>query len=152
MAAALPCVLVQPARVPWHERLTAALLGAACLAMLVLGASLEPSPTGYGTHEQLGFPPCGWLAATGRPCPTCGMTTAVAAAAHGRWGEAIRAQPFAAAMALAAAVVFWGAVHVAVFGSRIGRVGARLLRPRWVWAVAAAWALSWAYKIGTWGR
>lgn len=46
---------------------------------LVLGFSLafylEPNPQGYGTHRQLGFPPCTFQALFGIPCPSCGMTT-----------------------------------------------------------------------------
>ncbi|MGE3821953.1 MAG: DUF2752 domain-containing protein, partial [Isosphaeraceae bacterium] len=37
---------------------------------------LEPDPSGFGTHRQLGLPPCHFAWVTGKPCPTCGMTTA----------------------------------------------------------------------------
>lgn len=52
-----------------------------------------------------------------------------------------------ALLALGAGVAFWGGLHVAVFGSHLGRVAATLLSPRWLWLAAALWALSWGYKI-----
>ena len=116
------------------------------LGVLVLAALLKPAAAGMGTHQQLGLPPCGWLAATGYPCPTCGMTTAFANAAHASPRASILAQPFGAAFALATAVFFWGTLHVAVFGSQLGRVFERLLVPRCLWVVTACFLAAWAWK------
>jgi len=44
-------------------------------AVLTTAALLTPDPSGVGTHQQLGLPPCGFLVVTGLPCPACGMTT-----------------------------------------------------------------------------
>jgi hypothetical protein len=52
--------------------------------ILVLARRLVPDPRGYGTHTQLGLRPCAFLTVTGRPCPTCGMTTAFAWLLRGR--------------------------------------------------------------------
>jgi hypothetical protein len=119
-------------------------------AGLVAASFLKPSAAGHGTHEQLGLPPCTMLAVTGHPCPTCGMTTALAAMAHAQWLPAWRAQPFGAALALAAAALVWGCLHVALFGSGLARLGAKLLAPRILWIAAAAWAAAWIWKIATW--
>jgi hypothetical protein len=51
---------------------------AASLGVLLLAALLSPDPRGVGTHERLGLPPCRYLMAEGRPCPSCGLTTAFA--------------------------------------------------------------------------
>lgn len=61
----------------------------------VLGVAfwLSPNEEGSGTHTQLGLPPCGYLVATGRPCLTCGMTTAFAFAVRGRVFRALDANP-----------------------------------------------------------
>lgn len=55
---------------------------------------LTPSANGYGTHEQLGLPPCGFLMITGYPCPSCGLTTSFAHFAHGHILASLSAQPF----------------------------------------------------------
>src|SRR5689334_8979719 len=69
---------------PIFGRLYAAGVLLATSAILITAARLHPDAHQYGTHEQLGLPPCGFLVMTGLPCPTCGMTTAFAYATHGR--------------------------------------------------------------------
>jgi hypothetical protein len=66
------------------------------LAAVTLGLSryLQPSTRGVGTHEQLGLPPCTFLQLTGIPCPSCGLTTSFAHAAHLHFWDSIIAQPF----------------------------------------------------------
>jgi hypothetical protein len=63
------------------------------VVVFVVALRLEPSPTGLGTHMQLGLPACHFLRVTGRPCPTCGMTTAFAWFVRGRLDQAWRANP-----------------------------------------------------------
>jgi hypothetical protein len=70
----------------------------ACVLVVATAARLDPDARGFGTHEQLGMAPCGFMARTGRPCLSCGMTTAFAAAAHGRIGTALDANPYGAAL------------------------------------------------------
>lgn len=134
------------ARAPRSARIGALALGLCALAVLVTAALLTPDPSGMGTHRGLGLPACGWLAATRYPCPTCGMTTSFAYAAHGRPLDALRAQPFGALLALATAVFFWGAMHIAVFGSHLGRIAERFLGPRWLWPTGTLFLAAWAYK------
>ncbi len=64
---------------------------AGLLGLLTVAAMLEPSPLGHGTHQQLGLPPCTFWVLFGRPCPTCGMTTAWAHLVRGQWVSALRA-------------------------------------------------------------
>ncbi len=132
------------------RRCVAALVALACLGLLVAGASIRPAAAGHGTHTQLGMPPCTWAVAFGRPCVTCGMTTAVAHAARFDLPAAFRAQPFGALVALLAAAAFWIALHAAITGADAWR-HARVLfswRAAWVWAGLAG--LAWAYKWATW--
>ena len=55
-----------------------AALALAIVGVLTVALRLQPDPRGYGTHEQIGLGPCAFLASTGRPCPSCGMTTSFA--------------------------------------------------------------------------
>lgn len=51
-------------------------------AMVLTAAWLTPDPSGHGTHRQLGLPPCAFNVATGKLCPSCGLTTSFTAIAH----------------------------------------------------------------------
>lgn len=75
------------------HRILAAVAASAALTVLVLAARLEPDPSGVGTHRQLGLPACGYLEATGRPCLSCGMTTAFSHMAEAEPVAAVRANP-----------------------------------------------------------
>jgi hypothetical protein len=119
----------------------------ACLGVLMVASGLAPDERGLGTHTQLNLPECGWKLAAGRPCPTCGMTTAFAGMATGSPLMALRAQPMGALLAVATAVAFWVAVHVAVTGSRLGLLFLRLARPGALWVIVGLWLASWAYKL-----
>ncbi|MBX7152931.1 DUF2752 domain-containing protein [bacterium] len=73
-----------------------------CIFLIIMFLSyyLTPSATGYGTHEQLGLPPCGFLTITGYPCPSCGLTTSFAYFAHGNFSASVIVQPFGALLFL----------------------------------------------------
>lgn len=68
--------------------------GLLSLTVVGVSAGLTPSAAGVGTHMQLGLPACGFLARTGWPCPSCGLTTSFALAARGRFADAAFVQPF----------------------------------------------------------
>jgi hypothetical protein len=68
--------------------------------MLGVARRLEPDARGFGTHQQLGLGPCAFATMTGRPCPSCGMTTAVALASRGRLAESWKANPAGALLAV----------------------------------------------------
>jgi hypothetical protein len=113
-----------PAETRWIElalvsggaRWSHALLLLGVLVMVGVGLYLTPEPAGHGTHQQLGLPPCTIYYLTGRPCPSCGLTTSVSAILHGQFGLAWRANPMGfviVAGALAVAInsllaLFWG--------------------------------------------
>jgi hypothetical protein len=60
-----------------------ALLALGAWAVLLTALRLHADPRGFGTHQQLGLPPCGFAEATGIPCPGCGLTTSFTHMAHG---------------------------------------------------------------------
>jgi hypothetical protein len=66
----------------------------AAAGLLLTAAGLTPAPAGLGTHRQLGLPACGFLKATGLPCPSCGLTTSFALGARGRLSDAAQLHPF----------------------------------------------------------
>lgn len=117
--------------------LAVAALGVA--GVLGLAWGLEPDPKGYGTHQQLGLPPCTFRSLTGIPCPSCGMTTAFAWTARGRVDRAWRANPAGALLAPACvALVPW-----LLASSATGRpLGSRTLEKPLTVLVVATVALS----------
>jgi hypothetical protein len=98
----------------------------------------------------MGLPPCGFLAAFGKPCPTCGMTTAFARATHGDFSGAFAAQWFGALLAMVTASAFWAGAYIAITGSMLGRAFTPLLRPVVMWTVAALFAGAWVWSMATW--
>jgi hypothetical protein len=101
--------------VTWY-RLLSVLALIASTTVLVLSFRLHPDERGYGTHEQLGLPPCGFLRDHGVPCISCGMTTAFAAMAHARPGLALRSNPFGVLLFLGMLVAPFYCVHALVKG------------------------------------
>ncbi|HEY2158660.1 MAG TPA: DUF2752 domain-containing protein, partial [Isosphaeraceae bacterium] len=96
-------------------------LAAVLIGLFATAGRLSPDPRGYGTHEQLGLSPCAILRLTGRPCPTCGMTTSFAWLARGDPARAWRANP----AGLLAAVVGAGLVPWLLLVASTGRAPGR---------------------------
>ena len=105
-------------------RVWAGAVALGCLAILFGAAWLNPSPAGIGTHEQLGLPACGFYERTGYPCPTCGMTTALAYIAHGQVFRALAVQPAGALLGLACLAGVIGGCYTAATGRgpKLGRL------------------------------
>ncbi len=117
---------------------------AACLAVLGAAAALTPCPKGYGTHEQWGMPACSFVMTRGLPCPTCGVTTSLAAAMHGDMPLAARAQVFGVflvAFLLAAATA--GAAELLYGRDVLGQLRLK----RWLLAAAIALPAGWGLKL-----
>jgi len=92
------------------ERIARLTFGFVVLGVLGTAWTLQPSPSGFGTHEQLGLPPCAMVRWFGLRCPTCGMTTAWSHCVRGQWRQALRASVSGTMLAVAAAVVGLAAV------------------------------------------
>ncbi len=116
--------------------------------MLAVGLWLTPSDKGVGTHEQMGLPPCAFLATTGFPCPTCGCTTAVSHFAHGPFAASFVAQPFGFLVGLVAALL----LPLTLAGMISGRwLGPSMFTLGWYWRTwmyggIAMLILAWIYK------
>ncbi len=138
------------AAIPWlsrAERAMAAGAGGGALAILLLAATLTPSDSGLGTHQQLGLPPCTWPFAFGMPCPACGMTTAFAHAVRGDLLSSFLAQPFGALLALATAMVAVTGLFAACTGTRVFSILAPLASRRIFFVGVVALLAAWGYKI-----
>jgi hypothetical protein len=118
-------------------------------AALALGRfHLVPDPSGVGTHEQLGLPPCLPMRLFGIPCPGCGLTTSVTWLARGAPLESLAAQPLGFAIGLAALGGLPWALWRHVRGRDQGQDWNRLARRRAFWLalgglVAGAWLYKW---------
>ncbi len=127
-------------------RLRAVVYLALAATIVAAGWSLTPDPAGHGTHEQWRLPPCSFMMRSGYPCPSCGMTTAVAAASQGRLLTAWSAQPFGLMLVIAAVAMAAVAAVELLRGKAVGT----LLRPRLAWALILAGGVlfGWAWKLG----
>jgi hypothetical protein len=126
-----------------------AVLAGGLLVVLAVAAWLTPDPSGIGTHQQLGFPPCTSVSVLGLRCPACGMTTSWALMSEGRISEALRANLGGAMLYLVALVSVPWLAWICLMGS---------VKARQIWGVFAlsgaaasmlmAFAL-WAWSIAT---
>jgi hypothetical protein len=140
----------EPLRASISQRVFSACVAISSLTVLSMGAWLNPSTDGHGTHTQLGLKPCMWAVTLDKPCMTCGMTTSFAHAGEGSWATSFLTQPMGSLLVLITAVVFWGALVQTVSGARIGTMVQPALRPRVFMVLGALLLLAWAYKVITW--
>lgn len=119
----------------------------AALAIVALGLWTTPDPRGFGTHEQLGMPPCQFLVWTGIPCPGCGVTTSVALAAQGEFVASFRNQPFGL---FAAIVTPIAAIYALVLHARGRDLGDELRARKLAWIALAIGLIAlggWIWKF-----
>jgi hypothetical protein len=105
---------IAPLKLTFWARLTAGVLALACLLVLITAARLHPSPTGVGTHESLGLPPCQFLDKTGLPCPSCGMTSSFSHLVRGNLLASAYIQPMGCLLGLLTVATFWVGLYEAI--------------------------------------
>jgi hypothetical protein len=110
---------VEIAPVSGWARWSHALLLLGVLVMVGVGLYLTPDPAGHGTHQQLGLPPCTIYYLTGRPCPSCGLTTSVSAILHGQFGLAWRANPMGFLIVAAATAIAFNSLFALLWGRSV---------------------------------
>jgi hypothetical protein len=110
---------IELAPVSGRARWSHALLLLGVLVMVGVGLYLTPDPAGHGTHQQLGLPPCTIYYLTGRPCPSCGLTTSVSAILHGQFGLAWRANPTGFLIVAAAGAVALNSLFALLWGRSV---------------------------------
>jgi hypothetical protein len=84
----------------------------------LVALAVSPDPRGYGTHQQLGLPPCTFRLLFGYPCAGCGMTTSFAHFVRGQFVDAAHASPAGAVLAL----VFAVSIPWCLYSAMIGRL------------------------------
>jgi hypothetical protein len=125
-------------------------VGTPAWAVLALARALTPDPAGHGTHKQLGLGTCSILAATGVPCPVCGMTTSFTHLAHLDPVGAVIAQPFGAVLfAITLAVALLAAIELMIPQGRWTRLWAWILdhERRIAAGLFAGLGVGWIYKV-----
>jgi len=122
--------------------------GAAPIGAIFAGlAALACLATGLLGLDHLPFPVCAFKIATGRPCPTCGVTRMFGRLFVGDWLGALTMNPLAAVGT--AGLLAWGAADLALLPRRrslrveVGSGTARMLR----WAAVIAVLVNWAYLV-----
>ena len=91
-------------------------------------------------------PTCMFRRVTGHPCPTCGSTRMVLAAAQGRFLEAAAYNPLMLSLAVVAAVLL---VMKVGFRRRIVWPTSNWGRRSLLWAILVAVLANWAYVLAT---
>jgi len=122
---------------------------AVCAGVLVAAWLLQPSPEGYGTHEQWLVVPCAFRWITGLPCPMCGLTTAFALMARGEVLAALSAHVLGPALYAGTGLLGLASAVALARGTRIaprwltGATGARVM----LLVVGAGWAVNVAIHL-----
>lgn len=129
------------------DRLAA--VGLAAAAGGVLGAArwLTPAARGYGTHTELGLPPCNFLRLTHLPCPSCGMTTSFAWAARLELWKAFMANPFGLLLFFGVVAMIPAAIFVAWRRIPLRRITESAQFTKAVYVGTALLLASWIFKL-----
>lgn len=118
----------EAARLRRLVRATLAAVAVALAGVFAAAVRIHPyddqgRPRTMSTHTQLGMPPCNFVQLTGKPCPSCGMTTSFALLVRGEVVPSLRANWVGSVIcALWALTLVWAAA-----GAAAGRM---LLIPR----------------------
>ncbi len=113
-------IRLEPGPMRLSSRWGLVICAVALAGVLGIARWLTPDDRGFGTHEQLGLPPCAFYALTGIPCPSCGMTTSFAFAVRGRLLSAAWTNPGGCLLAIGAAGTIPWCLASAAVGRTIG--------------------------------
>jgi hypothetical protein len=108
-------------RMKWYIR--SALLGVGATLAAIFAAAFfiypydaDGTPRRMATHTQLGMPPCNFVVLTGKPCPSCGMSTSFALLVRGDIGASLQANWVGAMLAATWAVLMVWAIASGLMG------------------------------------
>lgn len=129
------------------DRAVWAVLLSTAASVLVASRWLTPSPSGVGTHEQLGLPPCGFLLWLGVPCPACGLTTAFAHLAHFELFASLSANPMGLPMFMATLAFVPLAVHGLLRGRSLLSFIDETQGDKWALGFVVATLVTWGARL-----
>jgi len=124
-------------------------IGLLVSAITVLGIArwLTPAACGYGTHTQLGLPPCNFLRLTHLPCPSCGLTTCFAWAVRFHFWNAFLANPFGILAFLGTVALIPTAIVLLWRRISFRRITESAHFTKAIYAGTALYLLSWIFKL-----
>ena len=129
-------------------RLLALSIGLLSLSVLITAAKLQPAKEGTGTHTEMGMAQCQWMARTGIPCPSCGMTTSFSWFVRGNIVASFYVQPMGMLLALATAMTVWVGLYIGITGRAVHRaLRGHAPGMSWVIGLMVLWVLAWGWKI-----
>jgi hypothetical protein len=99
------------------------------------------------THRQLGLPECTFKELTGKPCPSCGMTTSFALFIRGDLWNSARANFVGTMLALSCLVLIPWCLYSAVRGRYFLIVSLEWFLPRFIVVFASVLLLRWGVVL-----
>jgi hypothetical protein len=93
-----------------------ALTGVFVAAFRIDPYDADGAPRTMSTHTQLGLPPCNFVVISGKPCPSCGMTTSFALLVRGDLVASARANWVGSVICVLWALMLVWAVASGVWG------------------------------------
>ena len=130
-----------------RSRASWAICAGLAAATLATAGAITPNPAGFGTHTQLGLPPCGLLYFTGLPCPLCGLTTAFAYMARMQVTSALHAHALGPVLFLLVALALPCSLLACARGVPVLHVIELLRVARVAAMIGLAVALCWITRI-----
>ncbi len=127
-------------------RIAALLLALLPLSLLAVARNLQPSTSGLGTHQQLGFPPCTLRVLAGIRCPGCGMTTSWAHFTRGDLHSSLASNSGGCLLAIYSLVFAYCSLHAGIRGQMPTVSTQRTLAISLI-AIAAVTIADWAWRL-----
>lgn len=129
------------------QRLLTVLLGAGIVVVFGIAGWLKPDLRGFGTHQQLGMPPCTFRTLTGVNCPHCGLTTSFSWFVRGQFDNSMKANPAGLILASASVVILIWSIVVSIRGTFVitHEPGRDMLIGFGIWVLVSV--LVWCFRL-----
>jgi hypothetical protein len=118
-------------------------------SVLAVARWLKPASRGYGTHTELGLPPCNFLRLTHLPCPSCGLTTCFAWAVRFHFWQAFLANPFGILAFFFTVLLIPASIFLIWRRISFRRITESAAFIRAAYAATALYFMSWIFKLAT---